>query len=187
MMTPAKVVEQCRGCAHARPLRDQCVGPVELRRICEVELLRPPTREESVECLAAWMNGDPRWAQAFLLLARVDRQRYLNSLWYRLWAFDPEDVDVIGRAAQRARIESPDGPEPLVLTVAGWPSDGCGRRLRRVFRIRRRRDDPRPRTEAFEAGSVIVADLAGGTWSRFHRRPARRTPARRRPWWRWWL
>lgn len=168
MVTPARVAEM--------PSRDRCIDPIELRRICELDLLVPPSQEEAAECLAAWVNCDPGWARAFLLLARVEQQKYLSSVLARLGAFDPADRDGIARIALEARVAALcgelGGPEPLVLSL---------------------RD-----------GSVIVADLAGAAlhrfdavsgsrWSRVTWPGARLIEHRcapvpgRRAWWRWWL
>ena len=179
MMTPARVTEVPR---------ERCIDPVELRRLCELDLLMPPSVAEAAECLAAWNACDPEWAEVWLETAIWERDAYLDSLFPRLReAFEPDDQDVIGRCALEARIESPCGPPPLVMTLAGWPADGRG-------------------TPACAPGSAVVVDFAGGAWHRFEagtgarwsrrwnmlgarREVAHRcAPVRaRRPWWRWWL
>lgn len=159
MMTPARVQVVSR---------EECIDPVELRRVCEVEGLMPPSTSEAAQCLDAWSRCDPRWARVFLLLARVDRQEYLNGLHSRLAGFAPEDRDVIGDVAYSALVESPCGPPPLVLAWRDGSvvvADLAGGAWHR-----------------FDAGT-------GARWSRLagpcgeHRCAPR--PARR-PWWRWW-
>lgn len=158
MMTPAKVVE--------RPGREDCIDPVELRRICELDGLMPPTQAEAAECLAAWINCEPEWAQAWLEEAEVEREEFLERLWPRLWAFGPDEQDDIGRVALEARVLSPCGIGPLVITLA----DGSAIVA----------DLDSGSWHRFEAGKAR-------RWSRMTGTLEEWRAVARRPWWRWWL
>lgn len=94
---------------------DELRQVADLRHICEVELLRPPSVEECREYLS--VPSRSRWQIEFLIAREGEAFRLEDSLYSRLTHLDRQTArTIVGLYRERRYVVSPCGPPPLLLT-----------------------------------------------------------------------